>query len=181
MPKYIFSMLPLLFLLSSFIGFSQHDWTWSIHPEAHFKILAPFELSLSTKELPTSNDPIVYHQYNGGSVSDSAMSIALVIDHYQLPVTSDSADYLYHRELFENAVDQLLTSVKGELIYVDYNSEWDRDICIWKAAYLNGKGVIRGHLIISGNQYYGLQAFGLVNNNPDATMNKFLDSFKIIN
>jgi len=174
-------MLPLLFLLTSFIGSSQHEWAWSIHPEAHFKVLSPFELSLSTKELPTSVDPIVYHQYNGGSVSDSLMSLALVIDHYKLPVVSDSADYLYHREIFENAVDQLLTSVKGELIYVDYNSSFGRDVCIWKASYLNGKGMIRGNLIISGQQYYGLQAFGLVKHNPDGAMNKFLDSFKIIN
>ncbi len=174
-------MLPLLFLLSSFNDFSQHEWKWSVHPEAHFKILAPFELSLSTKELPTASDPIIYHQYNGGSVSDTTISLALVIDHYQLPVTSDTSDYLYHREIFENAIDQLLTSVKGELIYVDYNSEWDRDMCIWKAAYLNGKGLIRGHLIISGDQYYGLQAFGLTKNNPDGSMNKFLDSFKITN
>ena len=174
-------MLPVVFLLSSFLGFSQHEWVWSVHPESHFKVLAPFDLALSTKELPTSFDPIIYHQYNGGSVADSSMSLALVIDHYELPAASDTVDYLYHREIFENAIDQLLSSVKGELIYVDYNKEWDRDICVWKAAYLNGKGVIRGNLIISGHQYYGLQAFGLVQNKPDELMNKFLNSFKIIN
>lgn len=181
MPKYHFSMLSLLFLFSSFAGFSQHEWTWSFHPEGHFKVLSPFELTLSTKELPTSSEPIVYHQYHGGSVSDSVMSLALVIDHYQIPLTTDTADYLYHREVFENTIDQLLSAVKGELIYVDYNNLADRDICIWKASYLDGRGVIRGNLIISGHQYYGLQAFGLIKNNPDEAMNKFLDSFKMIN
>ncbi|MEP6646168.1 MAG: hypothetical protein ABJC12_03700 [Saprospiraceae bacterium] len=174
-------MFPLLLLLSSFLSYDQHDWTWSIHPEAHFKVLSPFDLTLSTKEMPTGTEPIEYHQYNGGSVNDSTLSLALVIDHYQIPETADSTDYLYHHELFENAVDQLLSSVKGELIYIDYDSHMDRDVCIWKASYLNGKGVIRGNLIIAGNQYYGLQAFGLAKENPDIPMNKFLDSFKIIN
>ncbi|MEO6132844.1 MAG: hypothetical protein ABIQ02_13425 [Saprospiraceae bacterium] len=174
-------MLPLLFLLPSFIGFTQHEWSWSLHPEAHFKILTPFDLTLVTKEMPMASDPIVYHQYNGGSVTDSSMSLALVIDHFQIPETPDTSVYLYHHELFETAVDQLLTSVKGELIYIDYSTHMDRDICIWKASYLNGKGVIRGNLIIADQQYYGLQAFGLAKDNPDGSMNKFLDSFKIIN
>jgi len=174
-------MLSMLFLLSSFIGFTQHEWTWSIHPEAHFKVLTPFALTHSTRELPTTYDPILYHQYNGGSVTDSSMSLAFVIDQYRLPIASDSADYLYNRELFENTIDQILSSVDGELIYMDFSGQSDRDICIWKAAYLNGKGVIRGNLIIAGDQYFGLQVFGLTKNNPDALMNKFLNSFKIIN
>jgi len=174
-------MLIVLFLLSSFVGSSQHEWTWSIHPEAHFKVLTPYALSLSTRELPTPSDPIIYHQYNGGSVTDSVLALAFVIDQFQLPFPPDSSDYLYNKELFENTIDELLASVEGELIYMDFSGESDRDICIWKAGYLKGKGVIRGNLIIAGNQYYGLQVFGLAKDNPDALMNKFLNSFKIIN
>ena len=173
-------MLPMLFLLFSFVGFIQHEWTWSYHPEAHFKILTPVPLTLSTKEMPTEFDPIVYHQYNGGSIADSTMALAFVIDHYQIPITSDSADYLYSRQLFENSVDQLLTSIHGELIYMDVTEQANRDICIWKAEYLNGKGVIFGNLIITGDQYYGLQAFGLKKDEPDDLMQRFLNSFTII-
>lgn len=174
-------MLPLMLMLSSFIGFTQHEWAWSIHPEAHFKVLSPFELAVSVRELPTAEDPIIYHQYNGGSVTDSTLSLAIVIDHYQMPGSADSVDYLSHRELFENTIDQILESVQGVIVYADYDDQADQDVCIWKASYLNGKGIIRGTMIIAGQHYYGLQAFGLSKNNPDAGMNKFLDSFKIIN
>ena len=174
-------MLSLLLIFSSLAGVIQQDWTWSVHPEAHFKVLTPFSLTLSTRELPTAYDPILYQQYIGGSLTDSTLALAFVIDHYQLPVESDSIDDAYSKELFENTVDEILASVGGELIYMDFNNGPERDICIWKAAYLNEKGTIRGNLIIAGDQYYGLQAFGLTKDHPDALMNKFLDSFKIIN
>jgi hypothetical protein len=170
-----------LWFLSSFTSLAQPQWSWSIHPEAHFKVLTPFELVTSTREVSTPFDPIVYHQYNGGSVNDSVLSLAVVIDHFQIPAIPDSADYLYHRELFENTVDQILASLDANLIYIDYSVQANRDICIWKASYLKDNGVIRGNLIIAGNQYYGLQAFGLTQHKPEDLMNKFFDSFKIEN
>ena len=174
-------MLSVLLLLSSFLTPAQHEWVWSIHPEAHFKVLSPYILTLSTREMPTPTEPIVYHQYNGGSVTDSTMALALVIDHYQLSMPPDSMNYLYNKEFFENTIDQLLSSIDGELSYMDVIGEPGRDVCVWKASYLGGKGVIRGNLIIAGNQYYGLQAFGLLKDKSDPWMNKFLDSFQIIN
>ena len=177
-------MLAMLFLATSFLGFTQTEWTWSIHPESNFKVLAPFELKHSMREMPTTYDPIVYHQYNGGSVTDSLLGLALIIDHYTLPEFTEAEDAeedQYHHELFENTVDQILSAIDGELIYMDFSDLSHRDVCIWKASYLDGKGIIRGNLIITGDQYYGLQAFGLTKNNPDDLMNKFLDSFKMIN
>ena len=171
-------MLVMLFLATSFMGFTQAEWTWSIHPESNFKVLTPFELKHSSTEMPTAYDPIIYHQYNGGSVTDSLLGLALIVDHYTLPEVADSA---YQRELFENTIDQILSTIDGDLIYMDYSDLSHRDVCIWKASYLDGKGIIRGNLIIAGDQYYGLQAFGLTKNNPDDLMNKFLDSFKMIN
>ena len=174
-------MLSVLFLLSSIPLFSQQEWTWSIHPEAHFKVLAPMTLTHSVRELPTAYEPILYHQYNGGSVADSPVALAFVIDHYRLPLPSDSTDYLYNRQLFENTIEELLSALDGELTYMDFIGDANRDVCVWKAAYRHGQGVIRGNLIIAGDQYYGLQVFGLTKNNPETLMNKFLDSFKIIN
>jgi hypothetical protein len=63
---------------------------------------------------------------------------------------------------------------------MDVSTESNRDVCVWKASYLDDTGVIRGRLIIAGDQYYGLQAFGLIKKHPDEDMNKFFDSFTII-
>ena len=123
---------------------------------------------------------IEYHQYNGGSVTDSVLSMAFVIDHYKVPLPSDSTDNLYFTEFFQATIDQLMDAVNGSVVYTDQLSHSDREIIIWKATYLNGKGVIRGNLIISGDKYYGIQVFGLTKHQPDELMTKFIESFRIL-
>ena len=75
---------------------------------------------------------------------------------------------------------KLLTSVNGTLVYMDIVHHADRDVCIWKGSYLEGAGVIRGHTLLAGDKYFGLQVFGLEKNKPDEMMTKFLNSFKFL-
>lgn len=172
-------MISMLSLFVSILISVQHEWTWSVHPEAGFKVLSPVSLTHSAREVPTELNSILYHQYIGGSLTDSVLAMAFVIDHYEVPLPSDSADNLYFLDFFETTIDQILTSVGGSLVYMDQLSHSDREVCIWKASYLNGIGVIRGNIIISGDKYYGIQVFGLADQKPDAIMNRFIDSFKL--
>lgn len=173
-------MLLLLFLLSSFLEPCQQEWTWRMHPESGFKILSPFELLLKTTELPTSSEPILYHQYQGGSVQDPSLPLVFIIDHYRLTEQEIGEDDAHAKEFFEVTVDGILHAVEGSLLYIDFLAQSGRQICIWKGTYKNGTGVIRGHLIISGDSYYGLQAFGLADAKPDLLMQRFIDSFHLI-
>lgn len=174
-------MLPMLFLISSFLMSGQPTWTWSVHPESGFKVLSPFVLTLKTIEVPTFEHPIVYHQYHGGSIQDSTLPLSMVIDHYRLTDEQIGGDDAHLQDFFGMTIDQILTAVGGSLDYMDVTSHSDREICIWRASFLEGKGILRGQLIISGDKYYGLQVFGLTNEKPDDMMRKFLDSFQMIN
>lgn len=173
-------MLSMLFLLSSFVSFIQQEWTWSIHPEAGFKILTPMAMVHDVREVPTEMDVIQFHQYHIGSVADSTLSMAFVVDYYKMPKQGDGKDDEYTRDFFENTIDQILTSLDGTLVYMDILHQPDSEVCIWKANYRDGKGVIRGHTVLSGDKYYGLQVFGLESDKPDQLMSKFLDSFKLL-
>ncbi len=173
-------MLSALFLISSWFMSLQQEWTWSIHPEAGFKVLSPISLIHKTQQFPGEFQEIEYHQYNGGSVTDSILPMAFVIDHYKVPLPADSTDHLYFTEFFQATIDQLMGSVDGTLVYMDQLSHSDREVCVWKATYLNGKGVIRGNLIITGDKYYGLQVFGLAKHKPNEVMTKFIESFRIL-
>src|SRR5687768_5230036 len=171
-------MLSMLLLLHTLLMSVQPDWTWSHHPESGFKVLTPFTLTHKITPVPTDGQPIIYHQYHGGTLDDS-MHLTLVIDHYQIPADELASDKAYLREFFGVTVDQILQAVEGSLIYMDFTSYSDREVCVWRGSYLEGKGIIRGELIISNNNYYGLQAFGLSEYKPDVSMHKFLDSFQI--
>lgn len=174
-------MLSMLLSIFTFILSVQSDWTWSVHPESGFKVLTPFALTHKEVEMPTPDAPIKYHQYHGGSLQDSVLHLAFVIDHYQVSEQEIGGDKEYLQEFFGVTVEQILKALGGKLVYMDFTSSADREICIWRGTFQEGKGVIRGHLIIRGDKYYGLQAFGLAGENTDGLMIKFLDSFQLIN
>lgn len=174
-------MLPVLYLLTSLILSTQPEWSWSLHPESGFKVLTPVPLTYEAREVPTDMDIIMFHQYHGGAVSDSTSPLAFVVDHYLLPETGVVNDADYLTAFFENTIDQLLTTLDGNMVYMDIINQPGRDVCIWKGTYDNGKGLIRGNVILYSDRYYGLQVFGLEKNKPDALMSKFLDSFKLTN
>jgi hypothetical protein len=159
---------------------TQLVWTWSVHPEAGFKILSPCPLTDHVKEVPTETDVIQYHQYTGGSVMDTILPLAFVIDYYSVPASTDPRDDIYLRDFFENTLDPILNAISGSLIYMDIHREANQDICVWKASYRKGDGLIRGNCILTPDHYYGLQVFGWSRNKPEDEMNKFLDSFKLI-
>jgi len=173
-------MLSVLYFLPSFFLFIQSEWTWSIHPEAGFKVLTPVALIHDVREVPTPLDVIQFHQYHGGAVSDSITGLAFVVDYYKVPAQDQGVDDGYIRDFFENTIDQILTSLDGTLVYMDIIHQPDSDVCIWKAKYRKGKGVIRGHTVLAGDHYYGLQVFGLEEDKHDLWMDKFLDSFKLL-
>lgn len=172
-------MCTVLFAMISLLFSVQPEWTWSVHPEAGFKVLTPSPLVHEVSAVPTDMDVIQFHQYHVGSVTDSTVALAFVIDHYILPSRDPESDDAYLRDFFENTIDELLTRVDGTLVYMDIINQPGQDVCIWKGNYEKGEGVIRGNIILSGDKYYGLQVFGLDKNKPDLLMSKFLDSFKL--
>lgn len=173
-------MLSVLYLVPTFILFIQQEWTWSIHPEAGFKVLTPIALIHDVKDVPTPLDVIQFHQYHAGSVSDSSLAMAFVIDYYKMPQQDNAMDDEYIKDFFENTIDQILTSLNGSLVYMDIIHQPDSEVCIWKGNYREGKGLIRGQTVLAGDKYYGLQVFGMETDKPDQLMSKFLDSFKLL-
>lgn len=168
----------MLCLITSLIGFTQHEWTWSEHSESGFKVLTPVPLIHEVKAVPTEMDVIQFHQYHAGAVTDT-LGLAFVIDYYILPAQDQETDDAYLKDFFENTIDQILTSLDGTLVYMDIIHQPGRELCIWKAKYKGGTGVIRGNTIIAGDKYFGLQVFGMEKNKPEELMSKFLDSFKL--
>ncbi len=170
----------MLFLMTVLIGSGQQEWSWSVHPESGFRILTPCALVDHVTQVPTDLTVIEYHQYRGGSITDSLHSIAFVIDHYCLPQPTGEMDDEALRDFFDNTLDPLLSSIQGTLVYMDIRKEAKRNVCSWKGSYQHGEGLIRGTCILTEDKYYGLQAFGLAARKPEEQMNRFLDSFQLL-
>lgn len=173
-------MITALLILWHSLSLSSGEWAWNYYPEAEFKILSPFPLQHNIREVPVGDHTILYHQYFGGSLTDSITSMTFVIDHYTVPLSSGDMDSLYYREFFDTTIDQILTSLGGTLVYKDHTSTADGKMCIWKAYFQGEEGLVRGKLMMHQSFYHGMQVFGLQKNKPEPAMNKFLDSFRLL-
>ena len=173
-------MLQILYLISACAVFIQPEWAWRSFPESGFKVLSPVALTLSVTKFPTPAEPIIYHQYHGGSLNDSVLRMAFIVDHYKVSEQEIGGDEQHLNEFFGVTVDQILKSIDGTLVYMDYTTHSNRNVCTWRASYLNGEGLVRGQLIIIGDRYYGLQVFGFASEKPDALMYKFIESFQLL-
>ena len=173
-------MLTFLALVTSLLFPSVSDWAWSLHPERGFKILTPVALAHKVIEMPVTGGSVQYHQYNGGSLNDTLNQLAFTIDSYRLEDDELRKEDAYLKEFFTTTVDEMLSAIDGDLIYFEQLSQAGRNICIWKASFNRETGVARGKIILTARDYYGLQAFGLKANDPDASMVRFFDSFQLM-
>ena len=173
-------MVTVLYLAVFNLLSGQADWTWSVYPDVGFKVLTPVPLVYDVKTVPTDAEVIQFHQYHGGSLATAPDSLAFVIDHFILPGTEPAMDEEYLNDFFENTIDEMLVAINGTLVYMDIIHQPGREVCIWKGSYDQGKGVIRGNILLYGDHYYGLQVFALERKKQDELMTKFLNSFKRI-
>ena len=173
-------MLHLFLLISTAFSVVQPEWTWKIFPETGFKVLSPFEFIHEVNEIPTETLPLTYHQYRAGTLQNTDLHLAFVIDHYTLEAQEIGGDESHLNEFFGVTIDQILKSIDGKLDYMDFTTYPDRHVCAWRATYQNGQGLVRGQMLIYGDKYFGLQVFGLTEEKPDGNMHKFLDSFRLL-
>ena len=94
-------MLVTLYFLATFLTSVQPEWLWSMHPESGFKVLAPVSLEEYVSDIPTETDVIQLHQFRGGSVSDSILSIAFVVDYHEMPLMEEPKDDSYLRDFLK--------------------------------------------------------------------------------
>ena len=156
----------------------QSDWVWSNHPESRFKVFSPVALVHESRKITTDVAEIELHQYRGGAIDDTLAPMVISIDHYMIPASDDNWSDAEIQLFFDQTIEQFLDNIKGQLVYKDVTRQAGRDLCIWKGTYDEGRGVVRGNLLLYDDAYYGLQVFGLVKNSPETQMAKFLDSFK---
>lgn len=173
-------MLHMLFWIAAFASTDQPEWTWSTYPELGFKVLTPCVMLDNVNDVPTEVEVITYHQLSGGSLSDTHLPMSFVIDHYRLPGEQQLMNETELSAFFENTLDPIMEALEGTVVYAEIITDGGKDVCSWKATYRNGECIIRGESMIIDGRYYGMQAFGWTKHKPEDLMNKFFDSFRLI-
>lgn len=113
-------------------------------------------------------------------MADSAAAMTFIIDHYRSPDLAVIPDRDFADTLLQASIEEILEAVGGTPVYTESALHGGHPARLWKASFQDGKGIVRGKCVLAGDAYYGLQVFGLASQQPEESMNRFLNSFQLL-
>ena len=175
MRNYLF-IVPLLFLISF-----QLPWTEFKDYEGKFVVLVPGEMSKKENPVETPLGEMVYHSYFYQPTEKDPDNILYMISYCDYPeggMHSDSIELL--PTFFDETLAAALESVKGDLLYSDDIVLQGFKGKLWRLVYREGEASIKSKALMVGNRFYMVQTIGFRDKGINPNIDKFLDSFRLI-
>ncbi len=158
------------------------NWEWYTSEKGLFRVLTPGEIiekvEISDTPIGELSYHIFVHQPENDLDSDNFLYMISYCDYPEGTVHSDSTDLL--NEFFDATVETSVSSVRGELFYASDIKIGDYPGKIWRVNYGNNKAAIKTKAYVVGNRYYAIQTVTFREKSLNSSIDKFLDSFKII-
>ncbi len=154
------------------------DFT-SIHGQ--FKVRVPGEFKEKADTFDTDIGNLIYHTFFYQDQSEEAENFIYMISYVDYPVEavhSDSTDLL--EEFFKATIDQATFSIAGDLAYSNPIEEQGYPGFLWRINYRQNTGIIKTKALLKDNRYYAIQAVSTKELALNPTIDRFLDSFKIL-
>lgn len=172
-----------ILLITSFLTFCSavHTWQEFQSYEGRFQISVPGELTHAADTLTTAIGETVHHTYYLQAENEEEAVLFYSIIYYDLPeqsINSDSTELV--KEFFDNTTEAAARSVRGELLYQNYEELSGFPGYFWRIDYLDGKAVIKSKAWLADNRYYELKTISWKEKNVNADADRFFDSFKLI-
>lgn len=154
------------------------DFT-SIHGQ--FKVRVPGEFKEKADTFDTDIGNLVYHTFFYQDQSEGAENFVYMISYVDYPVGavhSDSTELL--EEFFKATIDQATFSIAGDLAYSNPIEEQGYPGFLWRINYRQNTGIIKTKALLKNNRYYAIQAVSTKELGLNPTIDRFLDSFQIL-
>ncbi|MEL6864044.1 MAG: hypothetical protein AAFP19_06485 [Bacteroidota bacterium] len=172
----------LLLMAFSFIAWQNSTWKEFTSYEGRFRILAPGEMELKTRTIETAIGDIDYFTYLYQPEEKNPDNLAYMISYCDYPeysVHSDSSDLIM--AFFNTTVETAIKSVEGELMYTtDIQLEQQYPGRLWRINYNEDQASIKTKAYLVGRRYYSVQAITIRGKSLNPYIDKFLDSFSLI-
>jgi hypothetical protein len=176
MSKLYFSF-PVLLLFCSL----QTNWKSFTSEKGKFTVLTPGEFTEKINTTETAIGKTEYHTFLYQSEDDKADNLVYMVSYCDYPegaIHSDSTELL--KEFFEVTVESALKSVKGELFYSSEIKLGEYPGMLWRINYQKGTATIKTKSYLVGRRYYSIQTVTYREKGLNPLIDKFLNSFKLI-
>ncbi len=164
-----------------FIAIPSIEWEVFQSFDGKFKILTPGKMEKKEKTIETGIGDITYitHYYQSSEKDpDNLVYMVSYCDYPENSIHSDSTEFL--EEFFKTTIESSVESVRGELSYSSSIELEDYFGKIWRVDYNDGKGSIKTKAFMVDNRLYTVQVISKKEKAMNIYINKFLDSFSLI-
>ena len=176
MNKLYFSF-PLLFILP----FLQSKWQPFTSEKGKFTVQTPGDFVEKINKVETPIGETEYHTFLYQSEDEKADNLVYMVSYCDYPegsIHSDSTELV--KEFFEITVESALKSVKGELFYSSEINLGQYPGMLWRVNYQKGNATIKTKAYLVGRRYYSIQTITYREKGLNPFIDKFLDSFTLL-
>lgn len=157
------------------------EWKEFISYEGRFRVLVPANMESGETDIDTELGPITYHTVycqESGEEVDNYVYMVSYCDYPEFSMHSDSTELL--KSFFDATIESATQSVQGELMYSSDITMKDYPGKIWRINYNDNDATIKTKAFVVGNRFYTVQTISLKNKGLNPSIDKFLDSFELI-
>ena len=157
------------------------DWKTFKDYDGRFSVLVPGELEKRSTAIDTEIGTLTYHSFVYQSKDEEADNLVYMVSYCDYPeqtIHSDSTELI--QSFFETTLESSVKSVEGELVY-------ETDVTMdnfpgkhWRVNYNGDKATIKTKAYVVGRRYYSVQAITYKYKSLNPSMDKFLDSFRLL-
>jgi hypothetical protein len=165
------------FLSFSFIA----GWELFVSEEANFAILAPGQMVEKSVVVETEMGSLEYKTFyfNDDKLETANMYYQVLFCQYpEGSFSQDSTDLI--EEFFEATIDETIQTLNGNLLYADEIKYFESPGRVWKTGFGDGKLLSKNKAYLVGDCFYSLQVICNEKYALNVSMDKFLDSFRLM-
>ncbi|MCB0685676.1 MAG: hypothetical protein KDC53_04100 [Saprospiraceae bacterium] len=158
-------------------------WQTFSNVEGGFEVESPGVMQHNIQQIQTDLGEIDYHTFYLSTQNDKKGNFFFQISYYQsdaLEMPLDSTELI--SDFFAATVEQAAMSLSGEVLILDeikFQNKFPGRF--WRIHYNGGKTVMKTKAYLVNNRFYSIQVAVDADFSLDKDIDRFIDSFKLIN
>ncbi len=185
--RFVITLLELIHIMKSIVfattilSIISLNWTVFTSENGGFSIVTPASLDLTVQSIPTQVGEIQLYTYTHRVPDSTAQVFQYSVTYYEYPeilIPADSTEML--TQFFAETINAIAERIDGHIVYSEPVPFLDYPAMLTRIIYQDDKYALKNKMILANNRFYLIEVFSSSDKVIDEDINKFIDSFKLL-
>jgi hypothetical protein len=157
------------------------NWSVFTSENGGFSIMTPASLDLKVQTIPTQVGEIQLHTYSHNVQDSTAQVFQYSVTYYEYPeilIPADSTEMV--NQFFTETLDAIAERIDGHIVYSEPVPFRGYPAMLTRISYKEDKFALKNKMVLANNRFYLIEVFSTSDKVIDEDINKFIDSFKLL-